>query len=121
MRPTFCPSPDQLRPPPPFDPAGPFFRFDRQPSANLNALHTELERRPPRRQTATIPWILHQTAKSCDLTNRTRHWRTRCERNLGSSWQHVLWTNEDNDRLMEQHFPAFWPMCVPSSAAARPF
>ena len=106
----WCRRPAYLRFPPPLQLNGPFFRFDRPPSASLQQLFAAVERQRPARQGRTIPRILHQTAKSCDLPHSARNWHARCESKLGSSWQHALWTDEDNMRLMERQFPAFWGM-----------
>lgn len=51
-----------------------------------------------------IPKIIHQTYKFNDLPHHFRVWREECMK-LNPDWQFKLWTDEDNLRLVEEHYP----------------
>lgn len=58
---------------------------------------------------APIPTIIHQSWKSCELPARQALWRAHCARVLPAGWTLWLWTDEDNQRLIERDFPDFLP------------
>ncbi len=55
-----------------------------------------------------IPRILHQTWKTPDLPPQWRPFRDSWLRHH-PGWRHVLWTDEDNRRLIAEHHPWFLP------------
>ncbi len=54
---------------------------------------------PPR-----IPRVIHQTARTRDLTWEERRLASRLRRNL-PGWSYALWTDEDNRALIARAFP----------------
>jgi len=65
---------------------------------------------PPGNSTAYtmegFPKIIHQTARD---ENLPEHWRITSElvRRLNPDWQYILWTDEMNRQLIEEHFSYF--------------
>ena len=62
-------------------------------------------RRPP-----PMPKIVHQTWKGCgDAPERQAQWRHDCMR-LNPGWTFWLWSDEDNRKLVEEHYPSYLGM-----------
>lgn len=51
-----------------------------------------------------IPKLLHQSWKSTDLPAKFKRWSDTCRRQH-PDWEWVLWTDEDNLRLVKEYFP----------------
>jgi mannosyltransferase OCH1-like enzyme len=51
-----------------------------------------------------IPRVIHQTYKTKNLPEDLLHWHGKVIK-LHPNWQVHLWTDEDNLRLVEEHFP----------------
>ncbi|KAG6012558.1 hypothetical protein E4U54_007455 [Claviceps lovelessii] len=65
---------------------------------------SELLARTPTRTGGVIPKIFHQSWKSLDLPAKFQEWSLSC-RQKHKDWEWVIWTDEDNLRLVQQHFP----------------
>ena len=91
---------------------------------NVSTLHARLERSCVRgdmdapaglpafittRRDATVPRLLHQTWKSCELLDRQQTWWDRCAR-LSTNWDMRLWTDSANRAFMARHYPQHLPM-----------
>jgi hypothetical protein len=65
---------------------------------------TELLCRPFASELSAVPKLLHQTWKSTELPSKFEGWSKTCrEKNL--DWEWVLWTDEDNLKLVRKYFP----------------
>lgn len=51
-----------------------------------------------------IPEIIHQTWKTSELPENSRNWHDQIKE-LHPNWKIILWTDEDNYRLVNEHFP----------------
>lgn len=51
-----------------------------------------------------IPKIIHQTYKTKNLPQDLQHWHQKVKE-LHPHWEIYLWTDEDNLKLVEKHFP----------------
>lgn len=58
-----------------------------------------------------IPKLIHQTAKTADLDERSRHYQA-IVRKLHPEWTYKLWTDEDNDAFVKTEFPEFYPVFI---------
>jgi len=58
---------------------------------------------------AGLPRLLHQTWKTCSLTEAHQRWWERCANFLPETWKMHLWTDASSRRFIEQHFPGFLP------------
>ena len=58
-----------------------------------------------------IPKIVHQTWKGCasSLPSKQARWREGCMR-VNPGWSFWLWNDEDNRRLIADHYPSFLKM-----------
>ncbi|EQL00477.1 hypothetical protein G6O67_002487 [Ophiocordyceps sinensis] len=72
-------------------------------AAQTSAAH--LLARPPRADSGRIPRIFHQSWKSTKLPSKFQTWSTIC-RQQHKDWEWVLWTDEDNLRLVQTYFPS---------------
>lgn len=54
-----------------------------------------------------VPQVLHQSWKSCQLPKLQSRLRARCARLLGDAWRLPLWSDADNDRLVQRAFGPF--------------
>ena len=72
-------------------------RYAESCTANASAVHT-------RAHQLTVPRLVHQTWKSCDLLPRQRSWWDRCAR-LSPRWSMRLWTDDANRAFMAAHYP----------------
>ncbi|KAG5952359.1 hypothetical protein E4U53_001041 [Claviceps sorghi] len=64
----------------------------------------ELLARTPSRHGGVIPKIFHQSWKSLELPTKFQEWSRSC-RQMHKDWEWVLWTDDDNLRLVQKHFP----------------
>ncbi|KAG6167297.1 hypothetical protein E4U24_008285 [Claviceps purpurea] len=64
----------------------------------------ELLTRTPSRTPGVVPKIFHQSWKSLELPTKFQEWSLSC-RQKHKGWEWVVWTDEDNLRLVQQHFP----------------
>ncbi|KAG5923964.1 hypothetical protein E4U42_004789 [Claviceps africana] len=64
----------------------------------------ELLARSPKRSGGVIPKILHQSWKTLELPAKFQKWSMSC-RTRHKDWEWVLWTDDDNLRLVEKYFP----------------
>lgn len=64
----------------------------------------ELLTRTPSRTPGVVPKIFHQSWKSLELPTKFQEWSLSC-REKHKGWEWVVWTDEDNLRLVQQHFP----------------
>jgi hypothetical protein len=69
------------------------------------ALETPEEEEVP----ASVPRLLHQTWKGCELLERQRGWWSRCAR-LSPRWDMRLWTDKANRAFLARHYPEHLPM-----------
>ena len=53
-----------------------------------------------------IPKIIHQTWKNSSLPDNIRSYTNRVKR-LHPQWDYVLWTDEENEKLVRTHYPAY--------------
>ena len=65
---------------------------------------SDLLKRPLTNNTSTIPRIYHQSWMSAELPAKFQVWSKSC-RLLHPDWEWVLWTDEDNARLVHTYFP----------------
>lgn len=63
----------------------------------------ELLCRPAANQ-AIVPKLFHQSWKTTQLPAKFQRWSDSC-REKHPDWEWVLWTDEDNLRLVKEHFP----------------
>ena len=64
----------------------------------------ELLCRPFASDLSAVPKLFHQTWKSIELPSKFEGWSKTCrERNI--DWEWVLWTDEDNLKLVRKYFP----------------
>jgi mannosyltransferase OCH1-like enzyme len=56
----------------------------------------------------TIPRIIHQSWKTTEIPVETYkvHW-VESWKELHPDWRHILWTDEDNRRLVAEHYPQY--------------
>ena len=66
----------------------------------------ELMSRPLARDQTKVPKLLHQSWKNSTLPTKFREWSESC-RKINPEWEYILWTDEDNARLVENHAPWF--------------
>ena len=66
----------------------------------------ELMSRPLASDQTKVPRLLHQSWKDSTLPAKFQEWGDTC-RKINPEWEHVLWTDEDNARLVEMHAPWF--------------
>ncbi|KAH7126467.1 hypothetical protein B0J13DRAFT_531009 [Dactylonectria estremocensis] len=59
----------------------------------------------PRNQTTAVTKLLYQSWKSNEPPAKFKHWSDGC-REKRQDWEWVLWTDEDNLRLVQKYFPA---------------
>ncbi|PFH59577.1 hypothetical protein XA68_12145 [Ophiocordyceps unilateralis] len=64
-----------------------------------------LGRQPPGVRPSRIPSIFHQSWKSTELPTKFQHWSATC-RKTHPAWEWVIWTDDDNLRLVQKHFPS---------------
>ncbi|CAF1492116.1 unnamed protein product, partial [Didymodactylos carnosus] len=63
------------------------------------------------RNSIGIPFIIHQTWKSYELRSKQKNWTsTWCKNHQNQKWTYVLWTDDDNRRLVRDYFPFFLTM-----------
>jgi inositol phosphorylceramide mannosyltransferase catalytic subunit len=55
-----------------------------------------------------IPRIFHQSWSSTELPAKMKTWSRGCKE-VHPDWQHVLWTDEDNLKLIQKHFASLLP------------
>ena len=59
------------------------------------------------REPHKIPRIVHQTWKTCsNISHLQSQWRSGCS-TMNSDWEWWLWSDEDNRRLIAEHYPWF--------------
>mmetsp|Transcript_27338 Transcript_27338/g.57718 ORF Transcript_27338/g.57718 Transcript_27338/m.57718 type:complete len:320 (+) Transcript_27338:52-1011(+) len=61
---------------------------------------------PQHSQHYEIPRIVHQTYKSTSLPPNFQSWRDECIAQ-NPTWEFRIWTDEDNLRLVQEHYPHF--------------
>lgn len=66
----------------------------------------ELMLRPLASDQTKVPKLLHQSWKNSTLPAKFQEWSETC-RKINPTWEYVLWTDEDNARLVERHAPWF--------------
>ncbi|KAH7123273.1 glycosyltransferase family 32 protein [Dactylonectria estremocensis] len=64
----------------------------------------ELLCRPPSPNSAAVPKLFHQSWKTNTLPAKFQRWSDSC-REAHPDWEWVLWTDDDNLRLVKEHFP----------------
>lgn len=64
----------------------------------------ELLCRPLTSDLAAVPKLLHQTWKSKELPSKFESWSKAC-REEHHDWEWILWTDEDNLKLVRMYFP----------------
>lgn len=64
----------------------------------------ELLCRPLATDLTTIPKLFHQSWKSTHLPPKFEKWSRSC-RELHPDWEWVLWTDDDNLKLVQKYFP----------------
>ncbi|KAG6031840.1 hypothetical protein E4U41_007413 [Claviceps citrina] len=77
-----------------------------RPLLAKQSLAAELLARTPSRTKTVVPKIFHQSWKSLELPAKFQQWSLSCRRKH-PDWEWVVWTDEDNLRLVRQHFPWF--------------
>ncbi|KAF7558190.1 hypothetical protein G7Z17_g123 [Cylindrodendrum hubeiense] len=58
----------------------------------------------PAASSADVPKLLHQSWKTTQLPAKFQKWSDSC-RQQHPDWEWVLWTDDDNLRLVKEHFP----------------
>ena len=56
-----------------------------------------------------IPKLIHQTARTADIDQRSRHYQA-IVRAMHPDWTYKLWTDADNDAFVRAEFPDFYPI-----------
>ncbi len=64
----------------------------------------ELLCRPLASDLSAVPKLLHQTWKSAELPSKFERWSKSC-REKHHDWEWVLWTDDDNLKLVREYFP----------------
>ena len=77
-----------------------------KPHAAVYLSAQELMSRPLANDQTKVPKLLHQSWKNSSLPAKFQEWSDSC-RGVNLEWEYVLWTNEDNVRLVETHAPWF--------------
>lgn len=54
-----------------------------------------------------IPKIIHQTWKDANVPQQWKSFQAKVQQ-LHPDWEYRLWTDEDNDTFVKQHFPDFY-------------
>jgi mannosyltransferase OCH1-like enzyme len=68
---------------------------------NITAI--ELIERPLTKDLHSIPRIFHQSWKTNEVPERFQSWSESCRR-AHPEWKWVVWSNDDNRKLVEKHF-----------------
>ena len=59
--------------------------------------------------TVKVPRIIHQSWKNTKVPPRFAYWRKSWFKCFPEpTWQHVLWTDKDNEHLVRQEFPQYY-------------
>ena len=66
----------------------------------------ELMQRPLATDLTTIPKLFHQSWMNSTMPTKFEEWSHSC-RKANSDWEWVLWTDEDNTKLVEKYAPWF--------------
>lgn len=85
------------------EPSKPFLNLSLPMAGQTMA--ADLLARPPTLDSGKIPRILHQSWKSTELPPKFKTWSILC-RQKHKDWEWVLWTDEDNLRLVQTYFPS---------------
>ncbi|KAK7893957.1 hypothetical protein LTR67_006658 [Exophiala xenobiotica] len=64
----------------------------------------KLMERPISKDLQTIPKLIHQSWSSTELPAKFQRWSATC-RQQHPDWEWVLWTDDDNQELVQKHFP----------------
>ncbi|KIW17559.1 hypothetical protein PV08_04753 [Exophiala spinifera] len=64
----------------------------------------KLMERPISKDLQTVPKLFHQSWSSNELPAKFQRWSTSC-RQQHPDWEYILWTDEDNEKLVATHFP----------------
>lgn len=64
----------------------------------------DLLKRPIATRLGTVPKLFHQSWIDSNLPAKFQMWSKTC-RTVHHDYEWVLWTNEDNEKLVEMHFP----------------
>ena len=78
----------------------PSSRIARQISAS------ELMSRPLAKDLTEAPKLFHQSWSGTELPAKFKHWSHTC-RAIHADWEWVLWTDDDNVKLVEKYVPWF--------------
>lgn len=75
-----------------------------QPARRTTA--KELLTRPLAQNLTMIPKLIHQSWKDAILPNKFEKWSRSCRKH-NPGWEWILWTDEDNDALVNLYFSWF--------------
>ena len=70
---------------------------------------TDLMARPHSASQSHVPKLLHQSWSTATLPAKFEQWSLSC-REMNPDFEWVLWTDEDNRKLVETYVPDFLPM-----------
>ena len=82
-------------------------KFEASPGTPAHRITAkELMARPLAKDLTTIPKLIHQSWSTDELPTKFRKWSSSCRKH-NPGWEWVLWTDEDNDELVDRYFPWF--------------